>query len=753
MRNIRNVKKIYTVIVSLLIVQIVIGSPVDQRPATDANVFGHITNAETGEHIPFVNVVVKGTRIGTITDASGHYMLTNLPEGELTLVASSMGYEKEKVDVTTQEERTVEVDISIKESSITLAEVVTTASPTATGFRYQPDDYFSGEQIQRRSEPSFGEMLNGEPGVSMRSFGSAPARPVIRGMDGDRILVLENGERMGDVSETSADHSISLDPLAASRIEVIRGPASLLYGSSALGGVINLMTTDIPDRWDPGLTGVVSTQGATMNNMGAGFGRITSGGETQAFTGRVAYRKAGDIETPDGKMPNTSMRNFDASAGWGINNDNVTGGLSFSISDQNFEIPESMNNPDETVEIRAQRYTLQGRFGKDIDHNFFNEAQLRFNTSHFSQDEIEIETLPDGSTDEDTELEYDQYSFNSTLTLQHRPYGILDRGALGLNINAQNLEIGGDEAYTPGERRFSIAAFSFEEIPLTNMLRLQFGVRLDYQFSQTVSNELFPDISVTRNSFNYSGSTGINIRPAEGVEIGAQFARSHRNPMVEELFADGIHIGAGVYEKGDSDLNDEIGHGGDLFITYKRGIFELELTAFINSFSNYIIFQPTEEEPKDGYPVFEYADGKARLHGNEFSATINPAGGFSFNTGVDFVRGRRIRDKEQNENLPFIPPFRTRASAEYDFGEGWLSANVNIVSKQSKVASGEDSTDGYTLTGFQAGYRLNHRGNHVAILRVENAFNERYRDHLSRVEDRNYIMPGRNINLTYRCFF
>src|SRR5690554_5248907 len=218
-----------------------------------------------------------------------------------------------------------------------------------------------GEEIQRRSEPSFGEMLNGQPGVAMRSMGSAPARPVIRGMDGDRILVLENGERMGDISETSADHSISLDPLAASRVEVIRGPASLLYGSSALGGVINLMTTDIPDQWEEGLSGVVSAQGATMNNMGAGFGRLTYGGEKNAFSGRMALREAGDITTPEGKIPGTFMHNYDGSLGWGMNHKKLNGGLSLSVSDQAFGIPESIDVPEESVEIRAGRMALQGR--------------------------------------------------------------------------------------------------------------------------------------------------------------------------------------------------------------------------------------------------------------------------------------------------------------------------------------------------------------------------------------------------------
>ncbi|TCO08412.1 TonB-dependent receptor [Natronoflexus pectinivorans] len=731
--------------------------PHSQRPRTDANIFGHVVDADTKEHLPFVNIVVKGTRIGTITDVSGHYLLTNLPEGRHILQVHSMGYAMNEVEIVATANTTKEVDIELKSTSINLAEVTLTASPTASGFRYQPDAVFMGEQIQRRSEPSFGEMLNGQPGVSMRSFGSAPARPVIRGMDGDRILVLENGERMGDISETSADHAISLDPLAATRVEVIRGPASLLYGSSALGGVINLMTTDIPDQWDPGLTGVVSGQTATMNNMGAGFGRMTYGGEKNAFTARASMRKSGDITTPEGKLPGTSMENYDAAMGWGVNGKNgngLTGGLSFSISDQTFEIPESIDDPDESVEIRAQRMSFQGRFGKNIQGRFFDQAQIRFNASHFSQQEVEIEIEEDGSIDEDVELEYDQYAFSSTLTLQHKPIGILARGAMGLSVTGQNLDVGGDEAYTPGERRFTVAAFTFQEVPMTNMLRFQFGLRLDFMNSKALSNEVFDNIDLTRNRLNYSGSLGLNFRPTPGMEIGAQLARSHRNPMVEELYAEGMHLGAGVYERGNPTLNDEIGHGGDLFIRYKRGIIEMELATFINNFHNYIIFQPTGViHEASGYPEFEYVDGKARLHGGEFTIAASLFDGLTLQTGLDLVRGRRIFDDASNENLPFIPPFRVRSQIEYDFGRVWLGASHQIVNRQSRVAPEEDKTDGYSLVGFQAGYRMNRMGNHVFILRVENAFDTKYRDHLSRIEDRNFVMPGRNVNLSYRWFF
>ena len=721
-----------------------------QRPGTDANIFGHVINAETGEHIPFINIIIEGTRIGTITDASGHYLLTNLPEGEHRLVVQGMGYATTSVEFVAEADKTKEVDVEIMPTALDLDEVVFTSSPTRSGFRYQPNQAYIGEALQRRSEASFGEMLNSEPGVAMRSFGSAPSRPVIRGLDGDRILVLQNGERMGDISETSADHSISMDPLAASRVEVVRGPASLLYGSSALGGVINLMTTDIPEDWDRGASGVLSAQGATVNEMGAGFGRYTYGAENMAATARLSYRQSGDINTPEGTIHSTSMQNFDAAIGTGFRRDNRSGGLSASFVNQAFEIPESMDT-DERVEIRMQRQGLQGKLFTERDR-LFDRTEIRFHATRLSQQEIELDLEEDGTWDEDLELEYDKYTFSSTITMQHKPAGVVDRGAIGFNLFGHNMDVGGGEAYTPGEQRLSLAAFTFQELPLTNKTRLQAGLRLDFQHTAAVSNDLFPDISQSRNALNYSGSIGINYRPAEGWEIGGQLARSHRNPTVEELYANGPHLGAGVFEIGDPDLKDEIGHGADLFLNYRNQTIRFELAGYINDFRNFIIFQPTGQiDESSGYPVFAYQGDEATLIGGEASLDILPTENLTINLGADYVNGRRTGD--ESENLPFIPPFRLMAGLEQDFGSFWISGRVQRVAKQDRVAPEEETTGGYTLLGAQLGYRLDHGGRHVIILRGENLTDKAYRDHLSRIEDRNITMPGRNINLAYRWYF
>ena len=737
------------IISAILILNFINLSGFNEDEISGNTIYGRVTTVDEGETVPFINLIVEGTRLGTFSDASGLYRLTGMPSGSHTLVVKGMGFEITRIDFEIGKEESLRLNIEVAYRAIDLAEIVVTSSPTARGFRYQPDNVYLGEELQRRSEISFGEMLDGEPGIAMRSMGPTPSRPVIRGLDGDRILILQNGERMGDISETSAGHAISLDPLSSNRVEVVRGPASLLYGSSAIGGVINLMTADIPEGWDQGGSGVVSLQAASMNNMGAGFGRYTFGNENWAAAGRFGYRKAGNVRTPDGVIPSTYMNNYDGSAGVGFNNDKLNGGFNVSLGKQSYGIPEELDDPDESAEVRIQQQMLQGRLNFGVS-SFFDKAQLRIHASRFVQQEIEI-VLEEGIVHEDLEIEFDKFNISSTLTLQHRPFGILDRGALGLSVYGRVMNITGDDAFTPDENRFNIGLFTFQEIPVTTRVRLQFGSRLDFLRATALPNQ-FSDMNQTRDALVYAGSLGLNYRPADGLEFGGQFARSHRYPMLEELFAHGPHLCAGLYELGNVDLGDEIGYGSDLFATYSNGTVQSEIAIFYNYFSNFIIMQPTgESDPGSGLPVVEYQGDKARLYGGEISLGWMVVDGLKADLGIDYVMGQRL--SSGTEYLPFMPPLRFSGRLEYDYGRGWAGSRLRAVSSQYNVAPGEESTKGYALLGLNAGYRLNSSGQHVIILRVENLLNVKYRDHLTRIEERNYPMPGRNFNLAYRWFF
>lgn len=712
---------------------------------------GKVYDSDRNEPLVGVNVVILELNRGTTTGLDGDFNISNVPPGSYTISLSYIGYEGLKIPFNLSTENWDMGIIQMSPSDLRLEEVIITTTPVGSSFRYQASQVFSGEQLRQRSDMSLGLMLDGEPGLSMRSFGPAPARPVIRGFDGDRVLVLENGERMGDLSGTAHDHVVALEPLATDRIEIVRGPSSLLYGSSAIGGVVNLLTGDIPSFWERGIEGRLSLQGATSNNMFGGFGKLTHGWDNTAVTGRFSYRTSDDVRTPEGRLPGTEMENFEGALGFAFRGSGYRGGVSFAAQDMVYGIPEGIDDTDEFVEIRLNKQTGQARLTTELG-GFFDRMEFRLHGGRFFQQEIEIEIEDDGSVEEEVELEFTQWSLSSTLTLQHKPFAIFDRGALGFNVYGRRLEVGGDDAFTPGDNNIQFAIFTFQEIPLNQQLRIQAGLRAESYRINTRPNEFFPDIDEKNSGINFSASTGINYRPNRNVEMGMQLARAYRNPSLEELFAFGPHLGAGAFEIGDKNLENEISYGSDFFINWSNQKFHIELAAFFNHIEDYIIFQPTGTIDDDsGFPVFRYLSDQARVMGGEFNLIYQINNQFKLNSGIDYVHGDRTG--EVNEPLPFMPPFRWKTGLRYDQSSYWAGVELRVVSGQDRVATEEDPTGGYSLFGLEGGYRFDEAGRHSVVVKAQNIFDKAYRDHLSRVRERGNPMPGRNISLSYHFIF
>lgn len=643
-------------------------------------------------------------------------------------------------------------------SPLRLDEVVTTASPLATGVAYQAAQALDREALARRMDSSMGAILDGESGVAMRSFGVAPARPVIRGFDGDRVLILQDGQRMGDLSETAADHAIALDPVNVSRAEVVRGPASLLYGSSALGGVVNLMTDDIPREWSRGLSGGVLTHGATMNRSASGMARALWGGSDWAAGGRLSARNAGDVRTPESRLPGTHLRSLDGQMGAGFDGSHaggrLEGGVSFSFEDRTYGVPEAIDDPAEEVEIDMARQSLSSRIGWDSgDGRWIRDVELRVRANRMDQQEWEREFGALGARmEEDPELSFLQYSASGSAMLRHGGLGPLSEGAVGVELRRRSLDVGGEAAFTPGTRDRVLGLFTFQERPVGETTRIQVGARLEGQASRTLENDFFPDLDGRRSSTAVSGAVGLRHEFDGGWEVGMQIARAHRFPGLEELHARGPHLGAGAFEVGNPELGDEVGIGADLFLKRRLGRGVLEISAFSTRVDDFIAFQPTGgiDEPS-GLPVFEYQPVDATLSGFEVAGSAQVTTAMEVHFGVDYVRGAE-RSAEATP-LPTMPPLRGRIGLAWEPGLWNVAVTGRQVATQSRVAREEEPTPGYALLDFRIGRDLDHSGRHSVILRVDNATDQLHRDHLSRVEERGFPMPGRNVNLIYRWSF
>ncbi len=730
--------------------------------------------------LPGTTIFISELGVGAAADADGVFTLGGLPRGRYEVRISAVGYTTQniQIDVPARQEL---MRIFLQRAFVDMDEVVITASPNRSSANYMASQAFNTVELIRRTSVSLGEMLDGEPGLASRSFGGGPARPVIRGFDGERLVVLENGERMGDIQSTAPDHAVTLDPLGMSRVEVVRGPASLLYGSSALGGVINLFTEDAPTDWEQGFSGGAAFHGATNNNLYTGSAGIIQGGENHGLAARFIYRAAGDSRTPDGFMPNTQIDSYTASLGWGYRNNNFKSAVSARYYQNHFGVPEfaSMTDPDSQrlmfieeepeMEIRINRWNAQARANLELD-GFFDEIEARASFSHSVQEEGE-QDVPY----ELLELEITTSTISSSVLFLHREFSVFDRGVIGTNLHRRLQEVDGLEAYHPGEDIYNLALFTFQEIPLSRSFRMQFGVRLEHEWLSSVSNRYFlPEERTEDRNLNVVGSLGLNFRPGEQFESGLQIARAHRNPTILERYADGWHAGATRVELGDPTLQSEYGYGIDLFARYSTSLWYLEVSGFYNRIDNYVALLtldpveavniPYRVRPDREFPAtVQFFAADARLFGFELRNSVFVTESLRLELGMDFVQGDR-RDTDQP--LPFIPPFRTTVGTMYNYNNFNVGASVRMVASQNRVPEDELPTDGYTLLRLEAGYRFPSLfgGMHTLNIRVDNALDARYQDHLSvvrRYKDpflgpsapTRHDMPGRNINLVYRILF
>lgn len=729
----------------------------EEPDAPTFTIAGWVADALDAAAVVDVRIALELPGFETHTDAQGRFTLSGVPAGVHTLHVEHAEYERLSRTVAFPSDEALSTELYLELSPLVPVDehyiVTHSSSPLENPVGYRPDQALDAEELQRRQGTSLGEVLDGEPGVAMRSYGPAPTRPVIRGMDGDRVLVLENGERMGDMSGTAHDHAVTSDPLAAERVEIVRGPSSLLYGSSALGGVVNVLNEDIPRRWSPGLYGELSGYGASVNTGGAAGGRVIYGGDDWAMTTRLSLRRADETHTPAGPLTGSYLAQGNGSVGVAARPGNLEVGAAFGLDQHRYGLPEGFDDPTESVELRSLRHNLQARLAWKPEHPGFVEGlEWRLNAARYLHREFGLFHHDVGPPDEDLGLEFLQHTASSTALLRHGALGPIGRGAFGLNVTMRDIELGGADLLTPNSRAIFVAAFFFEEVPLTDWLRLQLGLRPEVQRIEARDNAQFPDFEDVRNRLTLSGSVGLNLRPTEGLEFGAQVARAHRAPMIEELYSNAAHLGTGTYEIGDPDLANEIGLGVDVFSRLTVGPVRAELAGFYQRVDGYVFLQPTgETDPASRYPIYRYEGAASDFAGAEFSAVWRIWRGLQLQGNVDYVRAERV--DEARTPLPSIPPLRTRLGLRYEADSWWLGATTRIVATQTRTAPGERSTDGYTLQGFDAGYRLDAGGLHVLVLRLDNAFDTSYRDHLSRVEGRDFTMPGRNLSAVYRWIF
>ena len=633
------------------------------------------------------------------------------------------------------------LDISLHE------EVTVAASSETIGPLAQPVEVLGKQEIQEKLEPTLGETLANEPGVNQTFFGRGASRPVIRGLGGDRIRLLQDGVGVGDVSDTSPDHAVTINTLTTEKIEIVRGPATLLYGSSAIGGVVNTSDSRIHSYLpDSALSGAVDFGVGSVADQAQGAFTLDARAGCFVFHADASKLTASDYSIPGfarvpvqpgdpfGFVPNSRVASEGASGGVSYVGGSGYLGVSYSGFNTRYGNPAEENVE---VDMAQRRIDVAGQWTRPFA--FFRGAKLRFGTNDYQHDEVEGGEK--GTTFTDT-------GWEGRLELPHQPLGPFS-GAIGVQALHRDIEAVGEERFMPPTTTDTQGAFLFEEASLGRSVRAQFGLR--YERSGVDSPES-PEVR-SRSFDGTSGSLGFVWTFAPGWAFTASGARTANLPNAQELFADGPHIGTHAFEIGDPFLVPEIATGVDVVLRRNEGIVSGSVAFFYNSFDGFI-YERFTGEVEDDLPVLRYTQEDAQFLGGEGHLDIELLHTDPHHLALELVSDYvQAELRPSGEPLPRIPPLRYGAGLRYQSATWNGLVEVRRTNAQDEVAPFETTTAGYTMLNAVFGYRF-FFGPVIldVLLRGTNLTDVEARNNISFLKDF-APLPGRDVSVGLRAAF
>ena len=625
-------------------------------------------------------------------------------------------------------------------SAATTATVVITGNPLGRDDAMQPAAVLSGDGLTLRRASTLGETLDGLLGVSSSGFGPNASRPVIRGLDGDRVRLLENGGSTVDASNLSFDHAVAMDPLVAERIEVLRGPAALLYGGNATGGVVNVLDNRIPRLPAQGLSGRADVRwgGATQERSAAAV--LDGGAGRWAWHVDLMGRQSDDQRAPrytpveDGTPldPSTRVRNSAARAqGGAVGASWVTDAGFVGVS------VDTLNNrygvtaePDVIIRMQRDHVALAGewRWGQ----GWLRSLNARAGLTRYRHDEVEG-TGEVGTT-------FKSRGQDLRLETRHAPLGGVE-GVWGLQTENLTFSALGEEAFVPSTRTRSQALFVLEELAL-GPLTWSAGARAEQVrvFSDGdepgVAAPRFGDAQARRFAPR-SLSLGVRASLGSGWKASASLGSTQRAPAYYELFANGVHVATAAYEQGDPQLGLERSRHAELGLTWQQGAHQFKANVFSTRFANFIALDATgldisvpgePGDPPSLVPEYRFQGVRARMQGVEVEGKVRMLSAgvtLDLSGGADLTRGDNL---SAGQPLPRLSPLRTRLGLEAGWGRWRMGLDVRHATQQNRFGANDSATAAFTTVDLWASGQLGPTGQRAGgatwYAKLSNATNE-----------------------------
>ena len=693
-------------------------------------VSGTITLESNGQPMHAAHVLLSPVGRSVLTSDEGKYEFRDVLPGAYQVTAQSPGLSDAR--------KTVEVaagSIQTVDFRLRLAPVREVVTVTATGREEVAMDVMQAvvalgqTELPLRSAASLGEVFDSEPGIAKRTFGPGTSRPVVRGFDGDRVLILEDGIRTGTLSSQSGDHGEPIDVNNLERLEVVRGPATLLYGSNAVGGVVNAISRHdmFHQHAHDGLRGYLTGVGGSNNGMGGGSGGFEFGTKQWQFWASGGGQRTGDYQTPIGTIENSQTRLGQTNAGLGRYGDKGFFSFNSGFTDSRYGIPlDTDEEAPEVADLLLRRHTYRVSAGlKNV--GFLEGIQTRLNYSNYNHQELV-------GGEPETTLLNKQFIYRTVFDQKKR--GRLG-GSFGFWGMHRDYKTVGEESLAPPTTQNAFAAFALESFDFESF-RVQFGGRVEH-------NQYNPTGLEKRSFTGFSGAVGLSKRLWKDGAFVANYSHSYRAPAIEELYNNGPHPGNLTFEIGNPRLTSERNNGLDISLRHQGSRVHGELNFFTYHIHDFVYLAPTGNI-EEGLTEAEYLQENSRFIGSEARLDLGVHPNFWINLGADVVNARL---KDSKTFLPRIPPVRGRIGFDARYKGLSFRPELVMAHAQNKIFPTETRTAGYATANLIGSYTVARQHQlHVFSVNLFNAGDRLYRNHLSFIKE---FAPeiGRGVRFSY----
>lgn len=748
------------------------GALIATAAAAQSRISGQVVVAATGAPARGAEVTLRETGTVTYAGSDGNFAFEGVDAGTRITIHAEFGFLWGEAGFTLETDPGPEFvlpePIRIAFRGATHEHVtVTAASGETSGLaRFGSASSIEGLELLE-GVPSLAELLEGAPGVAIRSLGPGAARPIIRGFDGDRVLVTEDGVRTGDIGSGAAEQGTFADPTQTERIEVVRGPAALLYGTNAVGGVVNLVSrgSQLAHSAASGFRGHASLGAGSADDGRYAGARMQAGGDGWFAWGGGNTRRTGDYRSPLGNVDGSWTAMDQGEAGFGVRGERAYLSAGVRLDDSRYGVPlagmlHGAEEEEETVEVAMERRQVRTDFGFRGLGAIFDSAAFTVRYSDFGQDEIEKE----GDGPPELETHHD----NRSLVFRGELEKSLGRtqGRIGAWGNLRDFGSGGPEALAPDTRHTALAAFALGEVQASDRVTLLLGTRLENNAYDAdarperaagddeeeeeveLGGDAFePPAAVDRAFLGASTSAGLTFDlDAENALVGT-VTISTRAPALEELYNFGLDAGIQAFEIGNPLLEAERARGFDLSFRHDSDVFAGSAGVFRYDIAGFTY--GATAGGRGGVTVISTEQADARHLGFEMGGRLR-LGGADLTGSASWVDAKF---PELGQHAPRIPPLNGQVKLDVPVRGLRIAPRLRWAARMDRLYAGETPTDGYAVVDLTVSWLLltGNATHHVSLV-GHNLTDAVYRHHTSVIKD---VAPqiGRGVRLSYSVRF